>query len=51
MYRHNPQTKRAKELVDEGAIGELRLIRSTFSYSLYDEGQHPPAAPTSRAAR
>jgi predicted dehydrogenase len=37
MYRHNPQTKRAKQLVDEGAIGELRLIRSTFSYSLYDE--------------
>jgi D-xylose 1-dehydrogenase (NADP+, D-xylono-1,5-lactone-forming) len=36
MYRHNPQTKRAKELVDEGAIGELRLVRSTFSYSLYD---------------
>ena len=36
MYRHNPQTKRAKQLVDEGAIGELRLIRSTFSYSLYD---------------
>ncbi len=37
MYRHNPQTKRAKELVDEGAIGELRLVRSAFSYSLYDE--------------
>jgi D-xylose 1-dehydrogenase (NADP+, D-xylono-1,5-lactone-forming) len=37
MYRHNPQTKRAKELVDEGAIGELRLVRSTFSYSLYEE--------------
>ncbi len=37
MYRHNPQTKRAKRLVDEGAIGELRLIRSAFSYSLYDE--------------
>jgi predicted dehydrogenase len=37
MYRHNPQTKRAKQLVDEGAIGELRLVRSTFSYSLYDE--------------
>jgi predicted dehydrogenase len=36
MYRHNPQTKRAKELVDEGAIGELRLVRSAFSYSLYD---------------
>ena len=37
MYRHNPQTKRAKALVDEGAIGELRLVRSVFSYSLYDE--------------
>src|SRR2546429_5772185 len=37
MYRHNPQTKRAKQLVDEGAIGELRLIRSAFSYALYDE--------------
>jgi predicted dehydrogenase len=37
MYRHNPQTRRAKELVDEGAIGELRLVRSAFSYSLYDE--------------
>jgi predicted dehydrogenase len=37
MYRHNPQTKRLKELVDEGAIGELRLIRAAFSYGLYDE--------------
>ena len=36
MYRHNPQTKRAKELVDAGAIGELRLIRASFSFPLYD---------------
>ena len=36
MYRHNPQTKRLAELVSEGAIGELRLVRSAFSYSLYD---------------
>ncbi len=36
MYRHNPQTKRLRALIDEGAIGELRLIRSAFSYSLYD---------------
>ena len=36
MYRHNPQTKRLSELVAEGAIGELRLIRSAFSYALYD---------------
>jgi len=38
MYRHNPQTKRLKELVADGAVGELRLVRSAFSYSLYDEG-------------
>jgi len=38
MYRHNPQTRRLVELVSEGAIGELRLVRSVFSYSLYDAG-------------
>jgi predicted dehydrogenase len=37
MYRHNPQTERLKQLVSEGAIGELRLVRSAFSYGLYDE--------------
>jgi D-xylose 1-dehydrogenase (NADP+, D-xylono-1,5-lactone-forming) len=37
MYRHHPQSKRLRALVEEGAIGELRLIRSVFSYSLYDE--------------
>ena len=37
MYRHNLQTKRLRELIDDGAIGEVRLIRSAFSYSLYDE--------------
>jgi predicted dehydrogenase len=36
MYRHNPQTTRLRRLVDEGAIGDLRLVRSCFSYSLYD---------------
>jgi xylose dehydrogenase (NAD/NADP) len=36
MYRHNPQTKRLRALIDEGAVGEVRLIRSAFSYSLYD---------------
>jgi xylose dehydrogenase (NAD/NADP) len=37
MYRHNPQTKRLQELINEGAVGEVRLIRAVFSYSLYDE--------------
>jgi D-xylose 1-dehydrogenase (NADP+, D-xylono-1,5-lactone-forming) len=36
MYRHHPQTARLAELVAAGAIGELRVIRSVFSYSLYD---------------
>ena len=37
MYRHNPQTARLRELVDHGAIGDLRVVRSCFSYALYDE--------------
>ena len=36
MYRHNPQTAKLAELVREGAIGELRVVRSAFSYALYD---------------
>jgi predicted dehydrogenase len=36
MYRHNPQTAKAKELVDGGAIGVLRVVRSAFSFSLGD---------------
>jgi D-xylose 1-dehydrogenase (NADP+, D-xylono-1,5-lactone-forming) len=36
MYRHHPQITRLVQLVGEGAIGELRLVRSCFSYGLYD---------------
>ena len=36
MYRHNPQTARLTELVAAGAIGDLRVIRSTFTYLLLD---------------
>ena len=32
MYRHHPQWQRAKRLVDEGRVGELRTIQSFFSY-------------------
>ena len=38
MYRLNPQTARLKALVEGGTIGELRLVRAAFSYSLYDAG-------------
>ena len=36
MYRHNPQTRRLKELVEGGAIGRLRLVRAAFSFPLDD---------------
>jgi D-xylose 1-dehydrogenase (NADP+, D-xylono-1,5-lactone-forming) len=36
MYRHNPQTLRLMELIAEGAIGRLRLVRSAFSFSSRD---------------
>ena len=32
MYRHHPQWQRARQLVAEGKIGELRTIQSFFSY-------------------
>ena len=38
MYRHHPQARRAKELVEAGAIGRLRLIRASFSFRLLDHG-------------
>ncbi len=36
MWRHSPQSAKLAELVADGAIGELRLVRTSFSYSLYD---------------
>jgi predicted dehydrogenase len=32
MYRHHPQWQRARAIVAEGGIGELRTIQSIFSY-------------------
>ena len=34
MYRCHPQTARLKQLIEERAIGDVRLIQSTFSYNL-----------------
>ena len=38
MYRHHPQWQRAKQLVTEGKIGDLRTIHSFFSYYNADPG-------------
>lgn len=32
MYRHHPQWRKAKQLVEDGEIGTLRTIQSFFSY-------------------
>jgi D-xylose 1-dehydrogenase (NADP+, D-xylono-1,5-lactone-forming) len=32
MWRHHPQLRRARELVAEGAVGRLRLVRAAFSF-------------------
>jgi predicted dehydrogenase len=36
MYRHHPQTARLADLVRSGAIGRLRLIRTSFSFNATD---------------
>jgi len=38
MYRHHPQTLKTKELVDSGAIGELRLVRGAFTFNINQPG-------------
>jgi xylose dehydrogenase (NAD/NADP) len=36
QYRHHPQTVRMKAMVGEGAIGRLRVLRSSFAFALQD---------------
>jgi predicted dehydrogenase len=36
MWRHNPQTARLRELVAQGVVGRLRLIRASFGFALAD---------------
>jgi predicted dehydrogenase len=38
MYRHHPQTRRLKALVDDGTIGTLLLVRGSFSFQLQRPG-------------
>lgn len=40
MYRHHPQTIKVKELIDSGALGDLRLIRGAFTFPLNREGNY-----------
>jgi D-xylose 1-dehydrogenase (NADP+, D-xylono-1,5-lactone-forming) len=36
MWRHHPQLARARELISDGAVGRLRLIRAAFSFVAVD---------------
>jgi len=36
MWRHHPQVARARELLDGGAIGDLRIIRAHFAFPVAD---------------
>lgn len=38
MYRHHPQTLKVQELVRNGSLGTLKLVRGSFSYLLNREG-------------
>jgi predicted dehydrogenase len=38
MYRHHPQTLKVQELVKSGSLGDLKLIRGSFSFFLSRDG-------------
>jgi len=38
MYRHHPQTRRLAELIAQGAVGRVRMVRSAFSFVADDPG-------------
>ena len=35
MWRHHPQARRLRELLAEGVVGELRLVRATFAFDIF----------------
>lgn len=38
MYRHHPQTLKVKEMAEGGKIGDLRLVRGSFTFNLTRPG-------------
>ncbi|HEY0345173.1 MAG TPA: Gfo/Idh/MocA family oxidoreductase [Solirubrobacteraceae bacterium] len=38
MWRHHPQTRRVRELLEEDAIGDVRLVRACFSFAVAGDG-------------
>lgn len=40
MYRFHPQHNRVREIIDSGAIGEIRSVRSCFSFMMRPERRY-----------
>ena len=38
MYRHHPQTLKVQEIVKDGSLGVLKLLRGSFTYVMSSEG-------------
>jgi D-xylose 1-dehydrogenase (NADP+, D-xylono-1,5-lactone-forming) len=36
MWRHNPQTRRLTDLLNQGAVGRIRVIRAAFGFVAHD---------------
>ena len=37
MYRFHPQTERVKQMIDDGAIGDLKTMNATFTFTVRSE--------------
>ncbi len=40
MYRHHAQTLKVKELIDEGTLGKIQLIKGAFTFTLTREDNY-----------
>jgi D-xylose 1-dehydrogenase (NADP+, D-xylono-1,5-lactone-forming) len=45
MYRHHPQTKLVKEMVDNGRFGQITLFRGAFDFAMSDPATNVRMAP------
>lgn len=48
MYRHHPQHARVKEILDSGAIGDVRIVRSSFAFTLQAAREYRVANPINK---
>jgi xylose dehydrogenase (NAD/NADP) len=40
MYRHHPQTLKVKQMVDDGILGKVKIIRGSFTYQFTRQGNY-----------